>query len=169
MLDHLFHYSAGFESQLSDLGSFMKQLSLVICGKASVGGCCTLRIMFTVKLKCGGSVMKRTEVKWTIPNSDFHVALQRKLIFFKVTCCLSLWLLRKLHLKLQHRKKKKIQLQWSVEQFGPDEKTSDRKPCESVLSLGICWHICAVVGLSGFTCQQNQSAFHVVEPLFFYL
>lgn len=107
MLDHLFHYSACFESQLSDLGGFMKQLSLVICGKASVGGCCTLRIMFTVKLKCGGSVMKRIEVKWTIPNSDFHVALQRKLIFFKVTCCLSLWLLRKLHLKPEHRKKKK--------------------------------------------------------------
>lgn len=38
-------------------------------------------------------------------NSDFHVALQRKLIFFKVTCCLSLWLLRKPHLKLQHIKK----------------------------------------------------------------
>lgn len=63
MLDHLFHYSAYFESQLSDLGSFIKQLSLVICGKASVGGCFTLRIMFTVNLKRGGSVMKRIEVK----------------------------------------------------------------------------------------------------------
>lgn len=63
MLDHLFHYSACFESQLSDLGSFIKQLSLVICAKASVGGCRMLEILFTVKLKCGGGVMKRIEVK----------------------------------------------------------------------------------------------------------
>lgn len=55
--------SACFERQLSDLGSFIKQLSLVTRGKASVGGCCTLKIMFAVKLKCGGSVMKRIEVK----------------------------------------------------------------------------------------------------------
>lgn len=98
-------------------------------------------------------------------NSDFHVALQRKLIFFKVTCCLSLWLLRKPHLKLQHRKKKrkKVQLQWSVEQFGPDKKNSDGKPCESVWVLGICWHICERVGLSGFICQQNWTAFHAVK------
>lgn len=122
MLDHLFHYSACFESQLSDLGSFIKQLCLVICSKASGGGCRTLKIMFTVKLKCGGSVMKRIEVKWTIQNSDFHVALQRKLIFFKVACCLCgfyescIW---------NFNTEKKVQLQWSVEQFGPDEKNSE--------------------------------------------
>lgn len=51
--------------------------------------------------------MKRIEVKRTIQNSDFYVALQRKLIFFKVTCCLSLWLLRKPHLKLFSTEKKK--------------------------------------------------------------
>lgn len=50
--------------------------------------------------------MKRIEVKRTIQNSDFHVALQRKLIFFKVTCCLSLRLLRKPHLKLFSTEKK---------------------------------------------------------------
>lgn len=55
--------SACFERQLSNLGSFIKQLSLVTRGKASVGGCCALKIMFAVKLKCGGSVMKRIEVK----------------------------------------------------------------------------------------------------------
>lgn len=88
------------------LGQLHKAAQSMICGEASVGGCCTLKIMFTVKLKCGGSVMKRIEVKRTIQNSDFHVALQRKLIFFKVTCCLSLRLLRKLHLKLFSTEKK---------------------------------------------------------------
>lgn len=116
------------------LGQLHKAARSVICGEASVGGCCTLKIMFTVKLKCGGSVMKRIEVKRTIQNSDFYVALQRKLIFFKVTCCLSLWLLRKPHLKLfsTEKKKKKVQLQWSVEQFGLAGKNNDRKSCESV-------------------------------------
>jgi len=33
-------------------------------------------------------------------DADFHVALQRKLIFFKVTCCLSLGPLIKPRLKL---------------------------------------------------------------------
>lgn len=61
--------------------------------------------------------------------------------------------------------KKKVQLQWSVKQFGPDEKNSDRKACESVLSLGIYWHICVIVGLRGFICQQNRPAFYVIEPL----
>lgn len=64
------------------------------------------------------------------------------------------------------KKNKKVQLQWSVEQFGPDEKNSDRKPCESVLSLGIYWHTGEIVWLSGFICQQNRTAFYVVEPLF---